>query len=126
MKTNLKVRTIVIVITLLVCVVGIIGFPKSAEDVKKNFSSNIRLGLDLKGGTQLVMQVQVQDAVKADLAQAGDRLKEDMKKQGVTWVSMDVNEVPRPEDAAKVALEIKGVPAAQASAVRSLVSDRYP
>src|SRR2546421_12624689 len=106
MKTNLRMRTIVIVVTLLVCIAGIIGFPKSGDELKQNFSKNIRLGLDLKGGTQLVMQVQVQDAVKADLAQAGDRLKDDMKKQGITWTSMDVNEVPRPEDAAKVALEI--------------------
>jgi preprotein translocase subunit SecD len=72
------------------------------------------------------MQVQVQDAVKADLAQAADRLKEDMKKQSITWASMDVNEVPRPEDAAGVALSIKGVPATQSSAFRTLAADRYP
>jgi len=68
----------------------------------------------------------VQDAVKADLDQMADRLKEDLKKQNITWNSMDVNEVTRVEDADKVALTVKGVPATQSSAFRSLVSERYP
>ncbi len=70
MKTNLKVRTAVIVATILICVYGIIGFPKSLADIKKNFSSNIHLGLDLKGGSHLVLEVQVQDAVRADALQS--------------------------------------------------------
>ena len=64
MKNNLTARTVVIVVTLLICVFGIIGFPKSGGDVAKNFSDNIRLGLDLKGGTHLVLEIQVQDAVE--------------------------------------------------------------
>ena len=76
MKTNLTWRTVVIVVTILICVFGIIGIPKSGADVKKNFSKNIKLGLDLKGCTHLVMQVQVQDAVKADAEQTAERLKE--------------------------------------------------
>src|SRR6266478_751676 len=98
MKKNLTARTVVIVVTMLICVFGIIDFPKSGSDLKQNIRDNIRLGLDLKGGTHLVMQVQVQDAVKADAEQTADRLKEDLKKQNITWNSMDVNEVTRVED----------------------------
>src|SRR5215471_4972838 len=126
MKTNLTWRTVVIVVTILLCIFGIIGVPKSGAELKENFGKNIRLGLDLKGGTHLVMQVQVQDAVKADLEQTAERLKDDLKKQNITWSSMDVNEVPRVEDADKVALTIKGIPAGQSSAFRSLVAERFP
>jgi preprotein translocase subunit SecD len=126
MKKNLTARTVIIGVTILLCIFGIIDIPKSGADVMKNLQSNIRLGLDLKGGTHLVMQVQVQDAVKADLDQAADRLKEDLKKQNITWNGMDVNEVKTVEEADNVALTIKGVPSTQSSAFRSLVSERYP
>src|SRR5450432_3683671 len=120
MKKNLTARIVVIVLTILICVLGIVDFPKSAADLKKNIGDNIRLGLDLKGGTHLVMQVKVQDAVKGDAEQTGERLKEDLKKQNITWNSMDVNEVTTVEDSDKIALSIKGVPANQSSAFRSM------
>jgi preprotein translocase subunit SecD len=125
MKTNLTARTVVIVATILICVYGIIGFPKSADDIKKNFSNNIHLGLDLKGGSHLVLEVQVQDAVKADALQTSDRLKDDLKKENITWGGMDVNDVASVTDAGDVALTIKGVPATQAGAFRSIVGERY-
>jgi len=126
MKKNLTARSVIIGITILLCVFYIIDIPKSGAELKQNIQNNIRLGLDLKGGTHLVMQVQVQDAVKADLDQMADRLKEDLKKQNITWNSMDVNEATRVEDADKVALAVKGVPSTQSSAFRSLVAERYP
>ena len=65
MQKNLTARSIVIVVVILLCVFGIIGVPKSMADLKQNWQNNIRLGLDLKGGSHLVLQVQVQDAAKA-------------------------------------------------------------
>ena len=126
MKKNVKVRGAVIVATILLCVYGIIDFPKSMSELKQNFSDNIRLGLDLKGGSHLVMTVQVQDAVKADADQTMERLKDDLKKQNITWASMDVNEPRDIADANKVDVTVKGVPVAQTAAFRSLVSERYP
>ena len=92
MKKNLTARTVVIVVTLLLCVYGIIGFPKSKASLMQNFQKNIRLGLDLKGGSHLVLQVQVQDAVKADADQTMERLKEDLKKQNIALGGMDRND----------------------------------
>jgi preprotein translocase subunit SecD len=126
MKTNLKVRTIVIVATILICIVGIIGIPKSKAELISNFSSNIRLGLDLKGGSHLVEQVQVQDAVKADADQTIEHLKDDLKKQNISWADMSTPDVKTVDDADKVQITIKGVPATQSSAFRSLVAERYP
>ena len=111
MQTNLTARSVIIVLVILACVYGIIGFPTSMAAIQKNFSNNIHLGLDLKGGSQLVLEVQVQDAVKADALQASERLKEDLKKENISWGSMDVNDVATVADANQVALTIKGVPA---------------
>ena len=126
MKKNLTARTVIIVVTILLCVYGIIGLPTSKADVVKHFQDNIRLGLDLKGGSHLVLQVQVQDAAKADADQTMDRMKEDLKKQNVTWGSMERNDPQDISDADKVQITVKGVPATQTSAFRSLVNDRYP
>ncbi|HEX3878557.1 MAG TPA: protein translocase subunit SecD [Bryobacteraceae bacterium] len=126
MQTNLTSRSVIIVVVILICVYGVIGFPTSMAAIERNFSSNIHLGLDLKGGSQLVLEVQVQDAVKADAQQTAERLKEDLKKQSVTWASMDVNEVKTVAEANQVALTIKGVPATQSSAFRTAVSESFP
>ena len=126
MKNNLTARTVVIVVTMLICVFGIIGLPKSGAELSQNFKDNIRLGLDLKGGTHLVLEIQVQDAIKADAEQSADRLKEDLKKQNIAWGSMDVPDVARVEDAEKVAITIKGIQANQTSALRDLIAERYP
>ncbi len=126
MKTNIKARSIIIVVTILICVYGIIGFPTSRAEVVKHFQDNIRLGLDLKGGSHLVLEVQVQDAVKADADTTMDRMKQDMSKQGITWTSIDRNDPTTIAGADDVVITVKGVPATQTTAFRSLVSDRYP
>src|SRR6516225_3552297 len=126
MKTNLKARTIVIVVTILLCIYGIIGLPTSKASLQQNLRDNIRLGLDLKGGSHLVLEVQVQDAVKADADTTMDRLKEDLKKQNIAWQSMDRNEPQTVQDADNVVITIKGIPATQSSAFRSLVAEHYP
>ena len=129
MKKNLTARSVTILVTILVCVFGIIGIPKNGADLVNNFNHNIRLGLDLRGGSHLLLEIQVQQAVKADADQTADRLKQDLAKQNIQWASMDVTGLNDPStvaDAENVALQIKGVPATQTSAFRSLVSERYP
>ncbi|MFN7994797.1 MAG: protein translocase subunit SecD [Bryobacteraceae bacterium] len=125
MKKNVTGRTVVIVVTLLVCVFGIIGFPKSGTDLKENLRRNIRLGLDLKGGSHLVLQVQVQDAIKAEADQSIERMKEDMRKQSIDYAGIDRSDPTTVEDADKVEISVKGVPPAKTSAFRSLISERY-
>ena len=67
-----------ILAVLLACVYLLIGIPKSKEELIANWNKNIHLGLDLRGGSHLVLQVQVQDAFKAEAAQVADRLKEEL------------------------------------------------
>ena len=66
MNPNLKWKALFILVVILLCVYGLIGlptFPTSVAQVKDNFSKQIKLGLDLQGGTHLVLQVQVQEAI---------------------------------------------------------------
>ena len=79
----------------------------------------------MKGGSHLVLEVQVQDAVRADALAAAERLKEDLKKQNITWGSMDVNDVASVAEASQVALTVKGIQPGQAGAFRDIVTDRY-
>src|SRR3954453_16066194 len=126
MKKNLTARSVVIAVTILLCIYGIIGFPTSKAALLDNVEKNIRLGLDLKGGSHLVLEVQVQDAVKADADTTMERLKEDLKKQNIQWAGMDRNDPQTVADADKVDISIKGVPSTQSSDFRNVVNERYP
>jgi preprotein translocase subunit SecD len=125
MATNIRTRTIIIVAVVLACVVGIIGFPTSLAALQRNWDNNIRLGLDLKGGSRLVLQVQVQDAAKAEADQTIERLKDDLKKQNVNWASIDRNDPPTVQETDSIQITIKGIPATQTSAFRNLINERY-
>ena len=78
MTSNLKFRAIAIVAVILVCMYGIIGLPTSKQELIDNWKKNIRLGLDLKGGSQLMLQVQLQDAFKAEADTVIQRLKDEL------------------------------------------------
>ena len=63
MNPNLKWKAVFILVVILICIYAIIGlptFPTSFAQVKDNFAHQIKLGLDLQGGTHLILQVQVQ------------------------------------------------------------------
>jgi preprotein translocase subunit SecD len=128
MKTNLRARIVVILATILVCVYFVINVPKSKAELVQNLKNNIRLGLDLRGGSHLVLEVQVQDTVKADAEQTVERMKEEMRKQNISYTSMEVSNLPdnsTTADADKVTITIKGIPATMTSAFRGMVNDRY-
>jgi preprotein translocase subunit SecD len=129
MQKNLKTRTVIIIATILACVIGIIGIPTSKAELMDHLKSNIRLGLDLKGGSHLVMEVQVEDAVHSDAQQTVERLQQVAAKQGIVWNSADVSDLSNPpsvDDADKVTITIKGINPAKASDFRNLVSTEAP
>src|SRR5580692_11873942 len=108
MQKNLTTKTIIIVATILLCIYGIIGIPKSKAELMSNLKENVRLGLDLRGGSHLILQVQVQDALKAEADQVIERLKDDLNKASIDFVGLDRNDPQRIEDADSVQINIKG------------------
>jgi preprotein translocase subunit SecD len=125
MNRHLRFKFIFIITVILVCVFGIIGFPKNLGELKENFHKNIHLGLDLRGGTYLVVQVQQQDAFNNEASTRADALKEALKKAGVVYSDVDITEAHSLQDATHVAIEVKGVPATQAGTLRSIVAEQF-
>lgn len=126
MQRKLTARTILIVAVILLCAYGIFGLPKSWAEAEKNLGQNIRLGLDLRGGSHLVLQVQVQDAAKSEAEQTMERMKEEMRRAGIDYASIDRNDPTRVEDTDKIEITVKGIPVAKTTDFRGIIADRFP
>jgi preprotein translocase subunit SecD len=77
MNSQLRWKFIFIAAVILFCIYGLIGvptFPTSWAQVKQNLADRIKLGLDLKGGSHLVLQVQVDEAIGQRCDQAVDQI----------------------------------------------------
>src|SRR6516225_8900902 len=92
MKRNLRYKFFFILAVILVCIYGIIGLPRSKAELVANWEKNIRLGLDLRGGTYLVLQVQQQDAFNQQAGIDADRLKTAATQAGIQFSGVDVEE----------------------------------
>src|ERR1035438_4957427 len=104
-------RTILIVAILLVFVFGIFGIPKGVglSAWKTAMTDHIHLGLDLKGGIHLVLQVMVQEAVGAETDNAAARVQADLQQGGFPARSILKPDPKRPQ-----LIQIQGTPADKA------------
>src|SRR5438045_870206 len=124
MNKNLGWKLGLVFATLLFFLFGIFGIPKgfSGRSLLTSLQDRIHLGLDLKGGTHLILQVQVNDAVNGDSDRAVDRLKEDLRTRKINYT-----EITKPDPAnAPDQIVLKGVPPESSSDLRNIVSDRLP
>jgi preprotein translocase subunit SecD len=135
MQRNLKLKAGVIAATILVCLFGIIGFPKfmggvgiptSPGQLKSNMHQNIHLGLDLTGGSHLVLQVQVQDAAKTEADQTIENLRDAAKAAGIVIAGYDRNDPSTLQETDSIQVNIHGVDQTKTQAFRSLIADKYP
>ncbi len=125
MKRNLRYKFIFILVVILVCLYGIVGLPRSKDQLVANWHNNIHLGLDLRGGTYLVLRVEQQDAFNAQANTDADRLKQAAAKAGVTFSDVTVDEAKTLANATKAAIVVKGVPTTQAGSFRSVVNEQF-
>lgn len=117
MDTNLRGRFIFVAVVIVACLLGIVGLPKNFQQLKDNIRDRIRLGLDLKGGTHLILQVQVEDAVNITSDQTLERLKDELKAKNVPYA--DIQKV----DSTHVL--IKGIPQDKSSDLQALTSEQF-
>src|SRR6516165_10214555 len=123
MTKNLGWKLLVIIGTLLVFLIGIFGFPNNwSQGALAAMTNRIHLGLDLKGGTHLILQVQVNDAVRADAERAIERLKDDLRNRKINYA--DISQ-PDPVNAPDK-IVLKGIPPESSSDFKSIVGDRLP
>jgi preprotein translocase subunit SecD len=122
MQKNLLIKTGIIIAILLIFIYGMLGIPKSLskQGLKEAMLERIHLGLDLKGGTHLILQVMVNDAVGAQSDHAAEVVKDELQKAHVTFA--DVAKLDnQPEK-----VVIKGVSLDASSTVRGIVTDHLP
>jgi preprotein translocase subunit SecD len=128
MKTNIKTRLIVIIAILVVFVYGVFGTPHGLSGdalsqglVSSSFFRNgIHLGLDLKGGMHLILQVKVDEAISAETDTDVAGLQSDLQQNGITGAT-----VSKPDPSRADFIQIAGVPADRSNDVRSLLESRY-
>ncbi len=129
MKKNLGWKVILIIVTLLVFVWGfVLGTDpaRSLQAIKDQglvagIQQNIHLGLDLKGGTHLILQVMVNDAVNADSDQVVERLKAELRTANINY-----SEIAKPDANNPDHIVIKGLPLDSTSTLRQIAQDRFP
>ncbi len=130
MKKNLLWKVVIILLTLLVFVWGIFlgnDPEKSMAAIKQNgivagLQQNIHLGLDLKGGTHLILQVMVNDAVNADSDQVIERLKDDLRQKNISYA-----EISKPDPTANPdRIVIKGIGPNNSGTLKTIADDRLP
>jgi preprotein translocase subunit SecD len=113
-----------IVATLLFFLFGIFGIPRSfsRQGLLAAVSDHIHLGLDLKGGTHLILQVQVDDAVNVVAQNAMEVLKEQLRKRKI-----DYTDVSQPDQQTNPDhLVLKGLQPSARADLLTIVQERLP
>ncbi len=130
---NLKNRVALIIAILVVFLYGIFGIPSgfSGTDLAAALTKRINLGLDLRGGAHLVLQVQVKEAVNSETDNTVVRIQQDLKTANLGFSQvfkpnpLKTDPKTNQEVGQPGLIEIDGVSQLNASAVRSLLDEKY-
>src|SRR5271169_4496014 len=120
MNPQIRWKFILILIVILICLYGLLGlptFPTSLTQVKANLADRIKLGLDLKGGSHLVLQVQVDEAIGQRCDQAVDQLTRQLHEKNII-----VGDIRRVDD---THIEVDKVDSNTSGPFRDLISTQF-
>ncbi len=128
MKKNLKNKVALIIAVLVVFLYGIFGVPGgvSGKALLESVTKRIHLGLDLRGGAHLILQIVVKEAINAETDNTVASVQQDLKAANLGYSQVfkpdpyKTDGTGRPE-----VLEIDGVMAANITPVRSLLDQKY-
>ncbi|HKW16044.1 MAG TPA: protein translocase subunit SecD [Terriglobales bacterium] len=130
MNKNLTWKSVIIVATILVFLYGVFGIPSGLSGGAlangllngSGMRHGISLGLDLKGGMHLILQVQVNDAVNVDSDSAIQTLKSAMRNAKINY-----SDISKPDPANHPEqIVIKDVPPQASGDLRTIIQDRLP
>jgi preprotein translocase subunit SecD len=114
MRKNLRWKLVLILAVTVVCILGVTGFPPSVTKMKER----IHLGLDLRGGMHLILQVVTDDAVNVETDLAVERLKEDLRSRQIAFSEVTKRDVKN--------IEVRDVEPQKTSEFRSIVDEGFP
>jgi preprotein translocase subunit SecD len=121
MNQNLKWKALFILLIVVACLWGLFArpsFPTSWQQVKDNFQHRIKLGLDLQGGTHLVLQVQVDEAVRFETSRAIDQITQQLHDRNVKF-----GDIRRVSD---TQILVANLDPAQTGTLRDIVQNQLP
>jgi preprotein translocase subunit SecD len=121
MRKNLTQKTILIFAVLIVFVFGIFGIPKglSGTALKQALLKRINLGLDLKGGTHLILQVMTDEAINFAITNDSAHIQTDLQQNSITVGSV------APDATRPATIVISGAPADRTGDIRTVLNQRY-
>jgi preprotein translocase subunit SecD len=124
MNKNLLWKLLFILGTMLFFLFGIFGIPKglSGESLLTALTDHIHLGLDLKGGTHLILQVHVNDAINVDAQNAIEILKQQLKSRKIDYADIAQSDPQNNPDH----IVLKGVQPGARGDLLNIVQERLP
>jgi preprotein translocase subunit SecD len=110
--------------TLLIFLFGIFGVPKSfsGSGLVAAMNDHIHLGLDLRGGTHLILQVQVNDAVNVDAQNAIEVLRQQLNVRKISFTEISQPDQQNNPDH----ITIKGLQPSARTDLLSIAQDHLP
>jgi preprotein translocase subunit SecD len=123
MKKTLNGKIALIVVVLLFCVYGIIGVPSgvTGKALTEALTKRIHLGLDLRGGAHLILQVVVSEAVNAETDNTVGRIQQDLKT-----ANLGFTQVYKPDPTAHPeVIRVEGTAPSSSSTVRSTLDTKF-
>ncbi len=122
MKKNLNGRIALIVAVLVIFVYGIFRVPSgvSGKALMDAMTKNIHLGLDLRGGAHLILQVVVSEAVSAETDSTVGRIQQNLKAANIGF-----SQVLKPDPTKPTVIQIQGIAAGKSNDVRSILDSKY-
>ena len=116
MKKNLNSKIAAIVAVLVIFIYGIFGVPSgvSGKALLESMTRRIHLGLDLRGGAHLILEVVVSEAVSAETDNTIARIQQDFKGANLTF-----SQVYKPDPKKPEAIRIEGTNPTQSGAIRT-------
>jgi len=122
MKKNLNGKILGIIAVLVFFVYGIFGVPSgvTGKALTEALTKRIHLGLDLRGGAHLILQVVVSEAVNAETDNTVGRIQQDLKA-----ASLSFTQVYKPDPARPTVIRVEGTSPSKANAVRSALDTKY-
>jgi preprotein translocase subunit SecD len=120
MSSQITWKFVLIGLVILACIFSLIGFPPptSLTALKQTFADRIKLGLDLKGGSHLVLQVQVDEAIGQRCDQTVDLLVKTLHDKNIV-----VGNVGRLDD---THIQVSGVDPTTSGTFRDIVTNQFP
>ena len=113
MQKNLRWKLIMILVIMLICLYYLVS-PRASG---AGWFSRLNLGLDLKGGIHLVLQVVTDDALRQEVSQDAERIAVDLRSKNIPFTSSKRTE--------SLEIEVAGVSSARDNEARAYLGSAY-